>query len=296
MRKTVLDIAVPLLVFVSMVVVGMGLTTEDFRRVTRQPGLVMAATVGQSVSLPLIALILVWSGALTPNVEKGMLLVAACPAGSMVNLYTYWARANVALSVTLTAVSCLAALLTVPTLMVIFQAFLGEPARFGVPVPALVGSLLLTLILPILTGMAVRRVWPDVMERHRGSLFCVSLVALGALLGFVIVPEAGHFATEMGRIVLAVGALTGLALASGWGTGWTCGGSTTDRFTLAMVFAVRNVGLATAIAVTALGRVEFAVFAAAYFLAQVPILLAAVLVFRRLWGANGNILKRGDSR
>jgi hypothetical protein len=47
-----------------------------------------------------------------------------------------------------------------------------------------------------------------------------------------------------------------------------------------MVFVVRNVGITTAIAVTALGRVEFAVFATAYFLAQVPILLAAVVVFR----------------
>jgi hypothetical protein len=49
-----------------------------------------------------------------------------------------------------------------------------------------------------------------------------------------------------------------------------------------MVFVVRNVGISTAIAVTVLGRVEFAVFATAYFLAQVPVLLAAVLAFRRL--------------
>jgi hypothetical protein len=50
-----------------------------------------------------------------------------------------------------------------------------------------------------------------------------------------------------------------------------------------MVFVVRNVGIATAIAVTVLGRVEFAVFATAYFLAQVPLLLAAVVLFRCVW-------------
>jgi hypothetical protein len=55
-----------------------------------------------------------------------------------------------------------------------------------------------------------------------------------------------------------------------------------------MVFVVRNVGVGTAIAVPALGRVEFAVFATADFLAQVPIFLAAVLVFRRLRAAGGN--------
>jgi hypothetical protein len=57
-----------------------------------------------------------------------------------------------------------------------------------------------------------------------------------------------------------------------------------------MVFVVRNVGIATAIAVTVLGRVEFAVFATAYFLAQVPILVMSVLVFRSMRVGNGNNL------
>src|SRR5947209_961245 len=99
MLKPVLDVAVPALVFVAMMVVGLGLTGADFRRVARQPRLVAAATVGQLLVLPLIALVLVRFTGLSPSVEKGMLLVAACPAGSMVNLYAYWARANVALSV-----------------------------------------------------------------------------------------------------------------------------------------------------------------------------------------------------
>ena len=55
-----------------------------------------------------------------------------------------------------------------------------------------------------------------------------------------------------------------------------------DRFTVGMVFVVRSVGIATALAVTVQGRVEFAVFATAYFLAQVPLLVAAVLVFRSM--------------
>jgi hypothetical protein len=55
-----------------------------------------------------------------------------------------------------------------------------------------------------------------------------------------------------------------------------------------MVFVVRNVGIATAIAVTLLGRVEFAVFATAYFLAQTPILVAAAVVFRWVWVAEAN--------
>src|SRR5438045_5256212 len=196
MLKPVLDIGVPALVILTMVAVGLGLTLDDFRRVIRKPRLVAAASVGQLVFLPLIALVLVRSLGLSPSVEKGMLLVAACPAGSMANLYSHLAKANVALSVSLTAVSCLAALVTMPALMISFQAYLGETATFIVPIPAIIGQLLLTLILPILTGMAVRRSWPAMTESRRGGLFALSLGALAALIGLVIAQEAAHFATE----------------------------------------------------------------------------------------------------
>src|SRR2546426_887424 len=113
MLKPVLDIGVPALVNLTMVV-------GDFRRVVSVPGLVAAATAGQLVCLPLIALVLVRSLGLSPSVEKGMLLVAACPAGSMAILYGHLAKTNVALSGSLTAVSCLAALVTMLALMMGF--------------------------------------------------------------------------------------------------------------------------------------------------------------------------------
>src|SRR3954469_18068850 len=100
MLKPVIDIAVPALVIVTMFAVGLGLTVSDFRRVARNPRLVAAASAGQLVLLPMIALVLVRSLGLSPSIKKGMLLVAACPAGSMANLYAQLAQANVALSVT----------------------------------------------------------------------------------------------------------------------------------------------------------------------------------------------------
>jgi ACR3 family arsenite efflux pump ArsB len=87
-----------------------------------------------------------------------------------------------------------------------------------------------------------------------------------------------------------VALLTVLAFGAGWATGWASGAGATDRFAAGMVFVVRNVRIATAIAVTVLGRVEFAVFATAYFLAQVPILLVSVLMFRCVRVGDGNKL------
>ena len=72
--------------------------------------------------LPAIGWLLVRSLRLQPAIAQGVLLVAACPSGAMANVYTYLARGNVALSVTLTAVSCLAAVLTTPLALAVLQA------------------------------------------------------------------------------------------------------------------------------------------------------------------------------
>jgi hypothetical protein len=117
----------------------------------------------------------------------------------------------------------------------------------------------------------------------------LSFGALAALLGFIIVQEAEDFASAVTSVAAAAVLLTILAFGAGWAIDWASTAGAMDRFTVGMVFVVRNmvfvvrnVGLATAIAVTVLGRAEFAVFATAYFLVQVPLLLAAVLVFRYL--------------
>jgi bile acid:Na+ symporter, BASS family len=278
--KTVVDAGVPVLVFFAMVVVGMKLTTADFRRVARQSATVMAATVGQFVFLPIIGWLLVRCLCLQPAIARGVLLVAACPSGAMANVYTYLGRANVALSVTLTAVSCLTAVLTTPLALAVLQPQIGESTGFPVPFAVLAGQLSLLLVLPVLTGMGIRRRWPDITKRHGRALLGSSIAALAALLGIIIVQEAEHFASALTDIAAAGALLTVLAFGAGWVTGWASAAGATDRFTVGMVFVVRNVGIATAMAVTVLGRVEFAVFATAYFLVQVPLLLAAALVFR----------------
>ena len=278
--KTVVDAGVPVLVFFAMVVVGMELTADDFRRVRRQPKTVAAATMGQFVLLPIIGWLLVCGLGLQPVIARGVLLIAACPSGAMANVYTYLGRANVALSVTLTAVSCLAAVLTTPLALAVLQVRDGESTSFPVPFGVLALQLFLLLVVPVLTGMGVRRRWPYITERYGRALLWFSIATLATLLGFIIVQEAEHFVSALTDIAAAAAMLTVLAFGAGWAICWASGARATDRFTVGMVFVVRNVGIATAIAVTVLGRVEFAVFATAYFLAQVPILLAAVVVFR----------------
>jgi ACR3 family arsenite efflux pump ArsB len=168
------------------------------------------------------------------------------------------------------------------------QAQDGEAIAFPVPFGLLAGQLFLLLDLPVLAGMGVRRRWPDVTKLYQHTLLGFNIATLAALLGFIIVQNTEQFADALTEIAEATALLTVLAFGAGWAIGWVSAAGVMDRFTVGMVFVVRNVGIATAIAVTVLGRVEFAVFTTAYFLEQVPILLAAVLVFRCMRVGEGN--------
>jgi BASS family bile acid:Na+ symporter len=280
MLKTALDVTVPVLVFLLMTIVGMELTAEDFRRVARRFRVVAAATAAQIVFWPLAALVLLAALPLKPYVAAGLLLVAVCPSGGMANFYTYLGRGNLALSVTLTAVSCAAAVLSMPLLLAAFRTRLDDPATLDVPVLRMIGQLLFLLILPTLVGMLVRRARPDLAARHGRPLLGLGLAALVALLAFVVAQEWQHLTADLAEIALSVILLTGVLLPAGWAAGWAGGLGAGDRFAVAMVLVVRNVGIATAVAVTVLGRTEFAVFATGYFLVQTPLLLAALLLFR----------------
>jgi len=283
--KTLIDAGVPALVFLAMVIVGMELTAADFRRVARQPLFVACATIGQAVLLPVIGWVLVRGLSLQRTIAQGLLLVVACPGGAMANIYTYLAGANVALSVSLTAVSCLAAMLTTPLALALLQQDAGMSSGFSVPYAVLARQLLFLLVVPILVGMGVRHRAPGIVIKYKRLLLGFNVLALAALLGFVIVHEANQLTRGLSDLIVATLLLTVLAFGAGWGVSWAAGffgrgGQPADRFAVGMVFVVRNVGIATAIAVTALGHVEFAAFGSAYFVVQVPLLLAAVWAFR----------------
>jgi BASS family bile acid:Na+ symporter len=280
MLKTVLDATVPALTFLLMVAVGLDLTAEDFRRVARRFRVVALATAAQVFVWPPVAAALLALLPLKSYVATGILLVAVCPSGGMANVYTYLGRANLALSVTLTAMSSLTAMLTMPLLLVLFKTRLDDPASLDAPVPLMIGQLLVMLLLPMLLGMLLRRARPAFTERHGRTMLLLSIAGLAALLALVIALEWDRLSHDFAEISLAVALLTTIMLAAGFAAGRACALAPPDRFALAMVLVVRNVAIATAVAVTVLGRIEFAAFATAYFLNQVPFLVAALAMFR----------------
>jgi BASS family bile acid:Na+ symporter len=276
------QVAIPLVVVLMMLVVGMELTAEDFRRVRDRPRAVIIATLAQLLLLPLLAMALASIFDPLPHIVAGMILVAASPGGAISNYYVYLAGADVALSVTLTAVSTVLAFASLPLVTALgFHLLLGERESVAVPVGYMAGQLLVILLLPTLAGMWVRHRWPKAVAPRAVMLRRLSLFSLAALVAFVMLDQADRLAEQLDRLLLLTLLFTLFAMAAGAVTGRVAGLGGRDRFALLIEYAARNLGIATVVGVTLLGHAEFVVFAAAFFIIQVPLMLAAVVLRRR---------------
>jgi BASS family bile acid:Na+ symporter len=279
--QLVLDVVVPAMTFTLLVAVGLDLTADDFARVGRQRLLVLTGLVAPVVLGPLVALGLVFLLQPAPDVAAGMLLVAACPIGNLSNTLSYLARASTALSVTLTALSCLFASLTIPLVYQGLALVGGGSVEFEVPFHLLVGHVLLVLALPVGLGMWMKRRAPARAARWSPQLQKLAFAGVGMVLILIIAAAPGAFVGGLSTTVPASVMFVAASMAVGWATAALVTGDRRDRFTIAVAVATRNVGVALAIAVTILGRVEFARFATAYFLTEIPLMLLVATFFRR---------------
>lgn len=140
---------------------GLSLRVEDFGKVFRQPGPLAVALFGQIVLLPAIALGLASVFHLPPVFFIGLILIACCPGGSSSNVFSKLAGGDVALSVTLTAISSIITLFTIPVIMSWATDMVGESVGISLPVGNLIKQNLLLMLLPVVLGLILHYAWPD---------------------------------------------------------------------------------------------------------------------------------------
>jgi BASS family bile acid:Na+ symporter len=279
--EPIADLVVPAVTFVLMVVVGHSLTPADFRRSAMDLRAVMTATIGQLILLPLIATTIVLvlePGAVT---VAGLVLVAACPGGTISNFYSCLARANSALSVTLTVASCLLSFVTLPVLVAAGYTFwLDHQPEVQVPFAHLVVQLLALVALPICLGMALRRWRPQATDRRDLVLRRLSLAILIAVVVWVVRTQWTAIIGSLFELVIVALVFTTLSMTAGFGLAWITGRPMADRLTYLLEFACRNLALALVVAVTILHRPELVAFAAVLLLVQALMTLGLVAVLR----------------
>ncbi len=156
-------IVMPILI-VLMFLLGTELNKEAFVNVTRNPKAVLLGMTGQLVLLPAIAFILAWLLDMPPVYFMGLVLIACCPGGSSSNVFSMLAKGDVALSVTLTAVSSIVTLFTLPVIMELTSHIVSHNAGISIELP--VGKLLVQnivlLFVPLMAGWFFRR-WKPIL-------------------------------------------------------------------------------------------------------------------------------------
>ena len=204
-------IVLPVLIAL-MFQLGIELDRQAFAGVARRPAAVVAGLLGQLALLPLIAFGVGLAFRLPPVYFLGLLLVACCPGGSSSNVFSMLAKGDVALSVTLTALSSLITLFTIPLVM-------GFAARFVAAIELPVGKLLVQnivlLFLPMLCGALFRHWRPRAARRVHELLGRVAFPALMLLAAVFFVQYASTILENLGVLGLAAGALILLAMAGG---------------------------------------------------------------------------------
>ena len=204
-------IVLPILILL-MFDLGLSLRFDDFARVVRQPWPVAIALFGQLVLLPLIALGLAWAFRLPPVFFIGLVLIACCPGGSSSNVFSKLAGGDVALSVTLTALSSVITLFTIPLIMSWATDLVGESVGISLPVGNLIKQNLVLMLLPVLLGIGLNYAWPQVARKTDKVL---SKLAFPLLLVLITVFYIQHHRTileNIGVLGLCVTALILVAI------------------------------------------------------------------------------------
>ena len=152
----VTDLFLPLALAFIMFSLGLGLTGADFLRVAKQPKDFFVGLISQIVLLPLIAFIIVKLWPVSPELAIGVMIIAAAPGGVTSNLLTSFAKGDVALSVSLTAIISLLCVLTIPFIVLKSADLLGDSIDQSISIFSIAKDMFLIVTVPVILGMLLK--------------------------------------------------------------------------------------------------------------------------------------------
>ena len=154
----VTDVILPLALAFIMFALGLGLTGADFLRVMKQPRDFFVGAFSQIIILPIIAFILVKIWPVAPELAIGVMIIAAAPGGVTSNLLTSFAKGDVALSISLTAIISLLCVFTIPFVVLTSVKLLGDSnINQNISLFSLSRDMFLIVTVPVILGMLLRR-------------------------------------------------------------------------------------------------------------------------------------------
>ena len=283
MESTLISVGLPISLAIIMFSLGLGLTVADFTRIATAPKAFITGFIAQVVLLPLVALALLALTDLPPHLAFGVMILAFCPGGATTNLLSRFARADVALSVTLTAVVSLLSVVTVP-LLIGFSAdhFLDLGDR-PIDISSLAISLFVITTVPVVLGMVTRRFATAFTLRAEPWFFRASAVIFVIVLVGALAANWGLFLENvaiLGPIMVAFNVVL-LALCWYLSRGLGLGGA--QAATIAIEGGVQNatLGITVASMIAGTAMPDYALPSAVYGITMYVVTLPAIFLLMR---------------
>lgn len=262
------EILLPLALALIMFGMGLSLTHRDFLQLFKTPKAIFVGLLGQIILLPLLALSICIIFNLSTPLTIGLMVLSACPGGTMSNLISHLSRANLALSVSLTAISTVICVFSTPFIIQFsINQFAGEhPPEFSVLKTVL--GLFVVSLLPIIIGMSVRhfyRQWAINIEVffRRFSLFFMIAMIVG-----ILIKERATLMSSLEQVFFASLALNISAILLGLFLAKIFSLNHTDAVTLGIEVGIQNAALALLICISFLNSPDYAVSAGVYGIAM----------------------------
>ena len=184
----VIELFLPLALAFIMFSLGLSLTSNDFLRITKQPKDFFVGVFSQIIILPFIALLIVMVWPLSPELAIGVMLIAAAPGGATSNIITSFAKGDVALSVSLTAIISLLCVITIPFIVYIsFNLLNISSSDLSISILGIAIQMFIIITVPVILGMLVRKYFPvfspsfEPISKNISSILFV-IVLIGAVL------------------------------------------------------------------------------------------------------------------
>lgn len=258
-------IFLPLALFLIMFGMGLGLTIKDFNRIWLEPKAVLIGLIAQLLMLPMVGFGLSSLFSLSPELAVGVMILAACPGGSTSNVITYLLKGNVALSITLTAISSLVTIITIPLVVnLAANYFMGEKFALQLPFLKTVLQIAVITIIPVGLGMVFHYFLPKIATVIEKNVKWLSLFFLGIIIAAILVKERENLADffmQVGGVTVTLNLLT---MVLGYGIALLTGLGLAERKSITIEVGIQNGTLAIAIATTLLNSPVMAIPAAIY--------------------------------
>ncbi len=259
--------AIILAVSLMIIMLGMGLSlvVEDFKRIFIQPKAIFIGLLNQIILLPIIAFALASVFPLQPEIAVGLMILAACPGGPTSNLISHLAKADTALSVTLTAFSSFITIITIPFIVnFALQQFLDQDTMIQLDVVQTFLQILLIVIIPISIGMIVRNYREKFALKMAKPVRIASGILLIVIIIGLIIKERETLAASFEQAGLVVVILNLIVMFVAFYSAKLFKINAKRSMSIAIESGIQNGTLGITVAVVLLNNSSFAVVSALY--------------------------------